>query len=172
MLGLGQVLAGGILFGLFYMMLMPVKRQKEQADYANLHIKNLKILIKSAKKRMDKELKNNPPKITQISDATLTSRITDMPAAQQQQITMELSALIEEIKNQQLKAAACEKAIDTRYEPAKRVMREATNKGSVDTAFTSTQALLKKDIDCVKEASKSSAQLDKKFHERLRYVLR
>ena len=175
MLGIGQVLAGGILFMLFFLLLMPLKKRKEQADYANTHIKNLKVLIKSAKTKMAREFKEfeaNPPKLTQLNKSILANRIRSMPVVKQQRIIAELGAVLKEIKDQQLKAVACEQAIDTRYEPAKSVMREATSKSGVDTAFTSTQALLKSDIDCVKEAIESTAQLEEDFHERWHNVLR
>ena len=175
MIGLGQVLAGGIFFTLFFVMLSPMKREKEQADYENLHINNLKILIKSAKKKINREfqaLETSSSKLMRLNKSTISSITMGMPVGQQQQLMLEFSAVIVAIKGMQAKASACVAAIDTRYEPAKRAMRESSSKSGVDTAFTSTQALLKKDIDCVKTAIASAAELEDKFHKRWGNILR
>ena len=175
MIGLGQVLAGGILFTLFFVMLSPMKREKEQADYENLHINNLKVLIKSAKKKINREfqaLQTNTAKLMQLNESTISSITMGMPIGQQQQLMIEFSAVVAAIGGMQAKASKCVVAIDTRYEPAKRAMREASDKSGVDTAFTSTQALLKKDIDCVKTAIAAAAELEDKFHKRWGNLLR
>lgn len=175
MIGIAQVLAGGILFTLFFTMLSPMKREREQLDYENLHINNLKILIKSAKKKINREfqaLKAGTAKLMQLNESTVSSITMGMPAARQQHLMIEFSAVVAAIKVMQAKAEKCVAAIDTRYEPAKRAMRDASSKSGVDTAFTSTQALLKKDIDCVKTAIASAAELEDKFHKRWGNILR
>ncbi|MDE3270166.1 MAG: hypothetical protein OYH77_07770 [Pseudomonadota bacterium] len=162
-----KLMAGGMLLTVVMMMLSPLQREKERVDYANLQIKNLKVLIASAQKRMDKELEvfaAHAVKFTEMSDAMITHLTLAMSAAHKQRFMTEMGAAIATTAALQVKVQRCSKASTDRYESAKSVMRAAVSKSGIDNAFTSTQALLKGDIDCVKEASATVAQLAEKLH--------